>query len=97
MQHPDIARFRGGVINTMRLITFDTEGGATAGRRLAAHGDFTQEHRQLDAGRRRRRHRLDKGILKPFGIVKKDFKVVEAHPGSGLCSAISPFRIFIRR
>ena len=50
LQHPDIARFREGVINTMRLVTFDTGDGRERGRRVAANGDLIS--RASTVGRR---------------------------------------------
>ena len=90
LQHPDIARFRAGVINTMRLVTFDTDSGpkaAAASLRMAISLKSIDSWTQggvvaaID---------LDRGVLKPFGILKKGLKIVEAHPGSGLAFRDQP-------
>jgi hypothetical protein len=87
LQHPDISRFRNGVINTMRLVTFhggDCATPAAASLRMAISLKSIDSWTQggvvaaID---------LEHGVLKPFGIVKKGAKIVEAHPGSGV-----PFR-----
>ena len=87
LQHPDISRFRGGVINTMRLVTFyggDCATPAAASLRMAISLKSIDSWTQggvvaaID---------LVDGMMKPFGIVKKGAKIVEAHPGSGI-----PFR-----
>lgn len=90
LQHPDIARFRNGVINTMRLVTFDTDGGAIAvaavlrmATRLKSIDSWTQGGIAAPID-------LKRGVLMPFGIVKKDFKLVEAHPGSGVAFRDQP-------
>ncbi len=84
LQHPDIARFRDGVINTMRLVTFDTDDGPKA---VAASLRMAILLKSIDSwtqGGVVAAIDLDKGVLKPFGILKKGLKIVEAHPGSGL-------------
>jgi hypothetical protein len=87
LQHPDIARFRAGVINTMRLVTFDTDDGPKA---IAASLRMAISLKSIDSwtqGGVVAAIDLDKGVLKPFGILKKGLKIVETHPGCGL-----PFR-----
>jgi hypothetical protein len=83
-QHPDIARFKGGVINTLRLVTFATDEGAkpiAASLRMAIALNSIDSWTQggvvaaID---------LKEGVLKPYGVLKKGMKIVEAHPGSGL-------------
>jgi hypothetical protein len=84
LQHPDISRFRNGVINTMRLVTFhggDCATPAAASLRMAISLKSIDSWTQggvvaaID---------LERGALKPFGILKKGLKIVEAHPGTGL-------------
>jgi hypothetical protein len=84
LQHPDISRFRDGVINTMRLVTFnagDEVKPVAASLRMAISLTSIDSWTQggvvaaID---------LERGVLKPFGIVKKGAKIVEAHPGSGI-------------
>ena len=87
LQHPDIARFREGVINTMRLITFDAGDGAKS---VAASLRMAISLKSIDnwsQGGLVAAIDLERGVLKPFGIVKKSAKILEAHPGSGI-----PFR-----
>jgi hypothetical protein len=84
LQHPDISRFRGGVINTMRLITFDAGDGAKA---VAASLRMAISLKSIDSwsqGGVVAAIDLDRGVLKPFGIMKKGAKIVDAHPGSGI-------------
>ena len=84
LQHPDISRFNGGVINTLRLITFDTDSGA---KPVAASLRMAISLKSIDSwsqGGIVAAIDLDRGVLKPFGVVKKGFKIVEAHPGSGI-------------
>lgn len=94
LQHPEITRFRKGVINTMRLVTFDTDRGAipvAASLRMATHlksiDSWTQGGIAAPID-------LERGVLMPFGIVKKDFKFVEAHPGSGVAFRDQPIPHF---
>ena len=87
LQHPDIARFRDGVINTMRLVTFDTKAGPKA---LAASLRMAISLKSIDSwtqGGVVAGIDLKRGMLKPFGCLKKGLKIVDHHPGSGL-----PFR-----
>lgn len=84
LQHPDIARFRDGVINTLRLITFDDGDGA---KPVAASLRMAISLRSIDSwtqGGVVAAIDLARGVLKPLGIVKKGSKIVEAHPGSGI-------------
>lgn len=84
LQHPDIARFKAGVINTMRLITFDTENGPKA---VAASLRVAISLKSIDSwtqGGVVAAIDLERGVLKPFGSLKKTMKIVDAHPGSGL-------------
>jgi len=84
LQHPEIARFRGGVINTMRLVTFDTDSGPKA---MAASLRMAISLTSIDSwtqGGVVAAIDIDNGVLKPFGVLKKGLKIVEAHPGSGL-------------
>jgi hypothetical protein len=94
LQHPDIACFRDGVINTMRLITFKTEKGAKA---VAASLRMAISLKSIDSwtqGGVVAAIDLEKGVLKPFGVLKKGFTVVEAHPGSGLAFRDRPIPHF---
>ena len=87
LQHPDISRFRAGVINTMRLITFDAGDGAKA---IAASLRMAISLKSIDSwsqGGVVAAIDLERGVLKPFGILKKGATIVEAHPGSDV-----PFR-----
>ncbi len=87
LQHPDISRFRAGVINTMRLITFDAGDGAKA---VAASLRMAISLKSIDSwtqGGVVAAIDLERGVLKPFGILKKGWKIVDTHPGSGI-----PFR-----
>jgi len=87
LQHPDIARFRDGVINTMRLVTFDTDTGPKA---IAASLRMAISLKSIDSwtqGGVVAGIDLKRGVLKPFGCLKKGLKIVDSHPGSGL-----PFR-----
>ena len=87
LQHPDIARFRDGVINTMRLVTFETNAGPKA---LAASLRMAISLKSIDSwtqGGVVAGIDLKRGVLKPFGCLKKGLKIVDRHPGSGL-----PFR-----
>lgn len=90
LQHSDIARFKGGVINTLRLVTFDTESGPKA---VAASLRMAISLTSIDSwtqGGVVAAIDLDKGVLKPFGVLKKGLKIVEAHPGSGLAFREQP-------
>jgi hypothetical protein len=87
LQHPDISRFRDGVINTMRLVTFYNGGSATP---AAASLRMAISLKSIDSwsqGGVVAAIDLERGVLKPFGIVKKGAKIIEVHPGSGI-----PFR-----
>ena len=87
LQHPDIARFRVGVINTMRLVTFDANTGPKA---IAASLRMAISLKSIDSwtqGGVVAGIDLKRGVLKPFGCLKKGLKIVDSHPGSGL-----PFR-----
>ena len=84
LQHPDISRFRAGVINTMRLITFDGGDGA---KPVAASLRMAISLKSIDSwsqGGVVAAIDLEHGVLKPFGIMKKGAKIVDAHPGSGI-------------
>ena len=84
LQHPDIARFKDGVINTMRLVTFDTETGPKA---IAASLRMAISLNSIDSwtqGGVVAAIDLARGVLKPFGVLKKGLKIIDAHPGSGL-------------
>jgi hypothetical protein len=86
-QHPDISRFRDGVINTLRLITFDDETGT---RPVAASLRMAISLKSIDSwtqGGVVTAIDLERGVLKPFGIIKKGPEIVESHPGAGI-----PFR-----
>ena len=84
LQHPDITRFREGVINTMRLVTYDTDGGAIAVSASLRMATYLKSIDSWTQGGIAAPIDLARGVLMPFGIVKKDFKLVEAHPGSGV-------------
>jgi hypothetical protein len=89
-QHPDISRFRAGVINTLRLITFDTESGPRA---VAASLRMAIALKSIDSwtqGGVVAAIDLEKGVLKPFGILKKSKQIVESHPGSGIAFRDQP-------
>lgn len=84
LQHPDISRFRAGVINTMRLVTFDTDKGAEA---VSASLRLAISLKSVDSwtyGGVVAAIDIERGVLKPFGILKKGHEIVETHPGSGL-------------
>jgi len=83
-QHPDISRFRDGVINTMRLVTFDSGSGAVAVSASLRMATYLKSIDSWTQGGIAAPIDLERGVLMPFGIVKKDFMVVEAHPGSGI-------------
>ena len=96
LQHPDIARFREGVINTMRLITVDGESGA---KPIAASLRMAISLKSIDSwtqGGVVAGIDLEQGVLKPFGILKKGLKIVDAHPGSGLTFRDQPIPHFAR-
>jgi hypothetical protein len=84
LQHPDISRFRDGVINTMRLVTFDGGGGAVAVSASLRMATYLKSIDSWTQGGIAAPIDLERGVLMPFGIVKKDFNLVEAHPGSGI-------------
>jgi hypothetical protein len=87
LQHPGIARFSPGVINTMRLVTFDTEKGAVA---VAGSLRMAIALKSIDSwtqGGVVAAIDLKRGTLKPFGVIKKGLKLVDAHPACG-----QPFR-----
>jgi hypothetical protein len=84
LQHPDIARFRNGVINTMRLVTFDTDSGAIAVAASLRMATYLKSIDSWTQGGIAAPIDLERGILMPFGLVKKELKLVEAHPGSGV-------------
>jgi len=60
-----------------------------SGRRIPSHGIDSWTQGGVVAA-----IDLDKGVLKPFGILKKGLKIVEAHPGSGLAFRDQPIPHF---
>lgn len=94
LQHPDIARFRSGVINTMRLVTFDTDSGP---KPVAGSLRMAISLKSIDSwtqGGVVAAIDLERGVLKPFGILKKGLKIVDAHPGCGLAFRDQPIPHF---
>ena len=83
LQHPDIARFNRRTLNTLRLVTFDTESGPAM---VAASLRIATTNAAVDnwsAGGVAVPIDLKRGVLCEFGIVKKGLNVVDAHPQSG--------------
>lgn len=82
-QHPLISRFHAGVIDTLRLITFDADSGpvvAGAFMRMAI-GKATIDSWAL--GGVLAPIDLEKFCLRESGLLKKGLKLVDAHPQSG--------------
>jgi hypothetical protein len=90
LQHPDVSRFRNGVINTMRLVTFDTDRGAIAVAASLRMATYLKSIDSWTQGGIAAPIDLERGVLMPFGLVKKDLKLVEAHPGSGIAFCDQP-------
>jgi hypothetical protein len=94
LQHPDIARFRDSVINTMRLVTFDAE---SAPKPAAGSLRMAISLKSIDSwtqGGVVAAIDLERGVLKPFGILKKGLKIVDSHPGSGVAFRDQPIPHF---
>ena len=80
LQHSDIARFNPRTINTVRLITFDTETGPAmflASLRIAIESVAVDN---WSAGGVMVPIDLERGVLEEFGTIKKDLIAVDAHP-----------------
>ena len=96
LQHPDISRFRDGVINTLRLVTFNA---GDEVKPVAASLRMAISLKSIDSwsqGGVVAAIDVEHGVLKPFGIVKKGAKIVEAHRDRGSRSAINRSRILKR-
>jgi Sugar-transfer associated ATP-grasp len=81
-QHPEIARFNGDVINTLRLITFDLEEGPVP---VAAALRIAIDHRAVDnwsMGGVMVPIDLDSGVTDDAGTVRHDLSLIYAHPQS---------------
>jgi hypothetical protein len=89
-QHPDIARFSPGAINTLRLVTFADENGAlgaAAALRISANGVAVDN---WSAGGVVVPIDPERGTLGPLGIVKKTLTLIDRHPDTGLSFAGQP-------
>lgn len=84
LQHPDVSSFHDGVIDTLRLVTFDTDGGPVAAGALmrmaigpAVIDSWTKGGVMVPID-------LDRGVLGAFGLLKKGLAIVDSHPQSGI-------------
>ena len=92
-QHPEIARFNPRTINTVRLVTFDTESGPAM---FAASLRMAIESAAVDnwsAGGVMVPIDLERGVLERFGTIKEGLALVDAHPQSGqkFCGQSVPY------